>query len=202
MFVWHHHSLSITQYFSHYLWAPYLSLGAVFSFFFSLVPKLTEPSKKKKTQNKPNSERRRRRKKRIKQPTQEKKGKKKSQKVVRSCGWVLFVSPLCVFNYNIAIELWVMKTENSQNVFSVSITHNSKIIALSDGNRVMETELSCAKRILSYGSHNFWVMSYRNWELSYENRLSKQPLIFSNKLALAKNQNKNKKQMAHLVRDF
>ena len=48
MFVWHHHSLSITQYFSHYLWAPYLSLGAVFSFFFSLVPKLTEPSKKKK----------------------------------------------------------------------------------------------------------------------------------------------------------
>ena len=34
-----------------------------------------------------------------------------------------------------------METENSQNVFSVSITHNSKIRELSDGNRVMETEL-------------------------------------------------------------
>ena len=54
------------------------------------------------------------------------------------CGWVLFVGPLCVFNYNIVIELWVMKTENSQNVFSVSITHNSKIRKLSDGNRVID----------------------------------------------------------------
>ena len=49
MFVWHHHSLPITQYFSHYLWAPYLSLDAAFSFsFFSSIPKLTEPSEKKK----------------------------------------------------------------------------------------------------------------------------------------------------------
>ena len=30
-----------------------------------------------------------------------------------------------------------METENSQNVFSVSITNNSKIIELSDGNRVI-----------------------------------------------------------------
>ena len=66
----------------------------------------------------------------------------------------------------------------------------------------METELSYVKQILSCESHHFWVMSYGNWELSYENRLSKQPLIFSIQLALAKNQNKNKKQMAHLVRDF
>ena len=52
MFVWHHHSLPITQYFSHYLWAPYLSPGAVFLFlflfFFLSTPKLTEPSKIKK----------------------------------------------------------------------------------------------------------------------------------------------------------
>ena len=47
MFVWHHHSLPITQYFSHYLWTPYLSPGAAF-FFFSSLPKLTEPSEKKK----------------------------------------------------------------------------------------------------------------------------------------------------------
>ena len=30
-----------------------------------------------------------------------------------------------------------METVNSQNVFSVSITHNSKIRELSDGNRVI-----------------------------------------------------------------
>ena len=30
-----------------------------------------------------------------------------------------------------------METENSQNVFSVSITHNSKIRELSDENKVM-----------------------------------------------------------------
>ena len=34
-----------------------------------------------------------------------------------------------------------METENSQKLFSVSITHNSKIRELSDENRVMETEL-------------------------------------------------------------
>ena len=53
-----------------------------------------------------------------------------------------------------------METENSQNVFSVSITHNSKIIELSNGNRVIEIELSFAKRI--------WVppfLSYELWKL-------------------------------------
>ena len=48
-----------------------------------------------------------------------------------------------------------METENSQNVFSVSITNNSKIRELSDGNRVMEIELSFAKQPFYYGSHNF-----------------------------------------------
>ena len=43
-----------------------------------------------------------------------------------------------------------METENSQNVFSVSITHNSKIRELSNENRVMETELSFAKQPLSF----------------------------------------------------
>ena len=69
-----------------------------------------------------------------------------------------------------------METENSQNVFSVSITHNSKIRELSDRNRVMETELSFVKQPFCYGSHHFWVMSYENWELSYRNCESKQPL--------------------------
>ena len=48
-----------------------------------------------------------------------------------------------------------METENSQNVFSVSITHNSKIRELSDRNSVMEIELSFAKQPFCYGSHHF-----------------------------------------------
>ena len=35
--VWHHHSISITQYFSHYLWALYLSLIVGFFFFFFFI---------------------------------------------------------------------------------------------------------------------------------------------------------------------
>ena len=52
----------------------------------------------------------------------------------------------CVFNYKKAIELLVMKTENSQKVFLVSITHNSKIRELSDGNKKLKTELWLAKQ--------------------------------------------------------
>ena len=68
--------------------------------------------------------------------------KRKRKKKVKRWSKVAAVGPLCVFNYNIAIELWIMETENSQKLFSVSITHNLKIRELSDGNRVMETELS------------------------------------------------------------
>ena len=89
--------------------------------------------KKKKTRTDRTNEK----KNRTANPGEEKKEVKSGQKV----RLVLFVGPLCVFNYNIAIELWVMETKNSQNVFSVSITHNSKIRELSDGNRVIETEL-------------------------------------------------------------
>ena len=39
-----------------------------------------------------------------------------------------------------------MKTENSQKLFSVSITHNSKIRELSDRNKVMEIEFLFAKK--------------------------------------------------------
>ena len=85
---------------------------------------------------------------------------------------------LYVFNYNIVIELWVMETENSEKLFSISITHNSKIRELSDENRVMETELLFAKQTFCYGSHHFWVMSYGNRELSYQKTQSKHALIF------------------------
>ena len=47
----------------------------------------------------------------------------------------------------------------------------------------MKTELwkqsyRAAKRILSYRSYHFWVMSYGNRELNYGNKPSKQPLSF------------------------
>ena len=59
-----------------------------------------------------------------------------------------------------------METENSQKLFLVSITHNSKIRELSDGNRVMETELS-------FGQTTFllWIppfLSYELWKLRIE----------------------------------
>ena len=59
-----------------------------------------------------------------------------------------------------------MEIENSQKLFSVSITHNSKIRELSDGNRVIETELS-------FGQTTFllWVplfLRYELWKLRIE----------------------------------
>ena len=61
-----------------------------------------------------------------------------------------------------------METENSLRLFSVSITHNSKIRELCDGNRVMKTELS-------FGQTTFllWVppfLSYELWKLRIELR--------------------------------
>ena len=108
MFVWYYHSLPITQYFSHYLWAPYLSPDATFFFFF-LVPKLTEPNQKKKPEHEDRtSERRRRKKKRIKQPTQEKKGKKKvkrwSKVTAEYCLWVPYVCLITILPFS--YELW------------------------------------------------------------------------------------------------
>ena len=43
-----------------------------------------------------------------------------------------------------------METENSQNMFSVSITHNSKIRKLSDENKKLKTKLWLAKQIFFF----------------------------------------------------
>ena len=63
-------------------------------------------------------------------------------------------------------------------MFSVSITHHSKIRELSDGNRAMEIELSFGQTTFLLWVPPFWVMSYGNWELSCGNCLSKQALEF------------------------
>ena len=108
-------------------------------------PEQTEPMKKKKNE----------------QPRKRK--KKKKVKSGQKLWLVLFVGLLCVFNYNIVIKLWVMETENSQNVFSVFITHNLKIRELSDGNRV----------IVYQTTFLLWVppfLSYKLWKLRIELR--------------------------------
>ena len=65
------------------------------------------------------------------------------------------------FTYKNTIELWVMETENNQNVFSVFITHNSKIRELSYGNRV----IVWPNNLFTMGPIIFelWVMETENW---------------------------------------
>ena len=61
-------------------------------------------------------------------------------------------------------------------MFSVSITHNSKIRELSDGNKKLEIELCVAKR-----TSQLWIppfLSYELWKQSYGNYSSKQPLTY------------------------
>ena len=60
-----------------------------------------------------------------------------------------------------------MKTENSQKLFSISITHNSKIRELSDGNRV----IVCQTNFL------LWVPQFLSYELQKQRiELSKNPI--------------------------
>ena len=99
-------------------------------------PRKRKRKKKNNEQPTQEKERKKEKKKKNSQPGKKKKRKKKSQKWSKvAVGTVYGLS--YVFNYKNAIELWVMKTENNQNLFSVSITHNSKIRELSDGNRVI-----------------------------------------------------------------
>ena len=118
-----------------------------FFFFFFPSTQQPEPSEKKK-------------KKTVKKTEPVRKKKKKKSQLVKSCGWV---GPSCVFNYKNVIELWVMKTENSQKVFSVSITHNSKIRELSDGNKKLKIELWLAKQIFFWELR--WVSPFLRIEL-------------------------------------
>ena len=56
-----------------------------------------------------------------------------------------------------------METENSQKVFSVSKTHNSKIRELSDENKKLEIELWLAKQ--TFFLELRWVPSFLRIEL-------------------------------------
>ena len=83
---------------------------------------ITEPMKEERKKNKKREIEPRRRK------GKKEEGKNRgdqTQEEKKKVRLVLFVGPSCVFNYKNVIELWVIETENNQNVFSVSITHNS-----------------------------------------------------------------------------
>ena len=49
-----------------------------------------------------------------------------------------------------------MKTENTQNVFSISITHNSKIRELNDGNRVIVCQTTFLSLVPPFLSYELW----------------------------------------------
>ena len=49
-----------------------------------------------------------------------------------------------------------METENSQKLFSVSITHNSKIRELSDGNIVIVCQTNFLLWVLPFLSYELW----------------------------------------------
>ena len=130
MFVWHHHSLPVTQYFSHYLWVSYLSPSAVF--FPPQYPNSSNLVKKKQNPEHEDqtSERRRRNlgEERTKQPTQEKKKRKKKKnrtanpredrkkkKVKRwskvAAEYYLWVPYVClIIILSLSYELWKLKT--------------------------------------------------------------------------------------------
>ena len=58
-----------------------------------------------------------------------------------------------------------METENSQNVFSVSITHNSKIRELSDGNRVIVCQTTFLLWVPPFLSYKLWKLRIELWKL-------------------------------------
>ena len=165
IFITHHSSLNFSHPFGIITQFPSLNIFHTIcepipvsqcSFFFLSVPKLTEANIYKKKKEKKNPE--------LKpEPVEKKKkknrtanlGKKKSQSG-QKLRLVLFMGPSYVFNYKNAIELWVMETENSQNVFLVSITHNSKIRKLSNGNRVIVCQTTFLLWIPPFFSYELW----------------------------------------------
>ena len=81
-----------------------------------------------------------------------------------------------------------METENSQNVFSVSITHNSKIRELSNGNRVIVCQTTFLLWIPPFLSYKLWKQKIKLWNLpiqtapnvSIDNKSSVVQFSFSN----------------------
>ena len=99
-----HHSIFFTLFVG-----PIPVTSAAFSFFFFQYPNSLNPVEKK---NQTRTDRTSEEKKKKESNSQPKK-KKTHYWVNKRWSKVAAVDPLCVFNYNIAIELWVMETENT-----------------------------------------------------------------------------------------
>ena len=84
--------------------------------------------------------------------------KRKKKKKVRMV-WLCTDSRshVCGFNYENAIENWVLEIENISHVFSVSITHHLKIKELSDGNKIQTNFSAMGPTIFE-----LWVMETVN----------------------------------------
>ena len=72
--VWNHHSLIIIQYFSHYLWVPYLSLGVFFFFFQYHQTQWKKKKKKEKKKRNPNQ---------ITEPSERRRWRRKKTQIIR-----------------------------------------------------------------------------------------------------------------------
>ena len=187
--VWHHHSL--VNIFHVVCGPHTYHLVQLFSFSFSFFLSITKPSEKKKRKKIPRSDHRtqwkkKKKKRKRKKETQIKRKKKKPPSVKgkrkrkwrwrnariepseeRKKKWSKVAAKVwqwilpCSVIYGNAIKLWFMETKNIWNVFSVSITHNSKIKELSDGNRVMVVP----NGLLAIDPTIFelWVMETENW---------------------------------------
>ena len=140
--IWHHHPISITQYFSHYLWAHTCQLVQLFFFFLFSVPKLTEANiKKKKKNQKLKTELVKKKKPRIEDWSSE---KKKSQKVVKSCGCGSL--HVCLFTkMPLSYELWKQSYENRVIVWPNNL-------------------FAVGPSMCVYLRKCHWVMSYGNWK--------------------------------------
>ena len=105
--IWQHHFYFHHSIFSHYSWVPHLSADTMF-FLFSFFQYPTHRSqyylKKKKKTERPTQEKKRKEKKKNTN-SQRQPRKRKRKKKVKRWSKVTAVGPLCVFNYNIAIEL-------------------------------------------------------------------------------------------------
>ena len=104
-----------TQYFSHYLWAPYLSLDATFLFFSQYPETRTRKGKKiiKKNPDHPNPVKEEGKKRKRKKEEPRRREEKKKVGWSKGAAELWLMGPPCVFNYKNAIELWVMETKNS-----------------------------------------------------------------------------------------
>ena len=120
IFITHHSSLktpclfgTITHFPSlnifHTICGPYTCHQCSFFIFFFQYPNSLNPVEKK---NQTRTDRTSEEKKKKESNSQPKK-KKTHYWVNKRWSKVAAVNPLCVFNYNIAIELWVMETENT-----------------------------------------------------------------------------------------